>query len=59
MATRIRPTADQALAGVVAGHRMAGMELTADELALLRRQADGDITGDQARAEYLAARRSS
>lgn len=59
MSTRIGPTTDQALAGTVAGHRMAGMELSATELAILRRQADGEISGDQARAELLATLRRS
>ncbi|HJC27878.1 MAG TPA: antitoxin VbhA family protein [Candidatus Dietzia intestinipullorum] len=55
MSTRISPTTEQALAGAVAGHRMAGMELSETELAVLRRQADGELTGDQARAELLAS----
>lgn len=59
ISTRIRPTTDQALAGVVAGHRMAGMDLSTAELAILRRQADGELTGDQARAELLATLRRS
>lgn len=59
MSTRIGPTTDKALAGVLVGHRMAGMELSEAELAILRRQADGDLTGDQARAELLAPLRRS
>src|SRR5699024_7520568 len=60
MSTRISPTTEQALAGAVAGHRIAGLELSETEPAALRRQADGGLTGDQARAVLLASiRRSS
>ena len=59
MSTRIQPTTNQALAGVLAGHHMAGMDLSAAELEILRRQADGELTGDQARDELLAALRRS
>lgn len=59
MSTRIGPTTEQALAGVIAGHGMAGMELSTAELDILRRQADGDLSGDQARAELLAQLRRS
>src|SRR5699024_9796728 len=55
MATRISPTTEQALAGAVAGHRMAGRELAETELAVLRRQADGALTSYQPRAELLAS----
>lgn len=54
MSTRIGPTTEQALAGVIAGHRMAGMDLSPAELEVLRRQADDELTGEQARIELLA-----
>lgn len=55
MSTRIRPTTDQALAGAVAGHRMAGMEPSPEAVEITRRFADGLLTRDQALAEIRAA----
>ncbi|WP_271799202.1 antitoxin VbhA family protein [Dietzia maris] len=55
MATRIRPTTDQALAGAAAGHRMAGMEPSPEALEITRRFADGLLSRDRALAEIRAA----
>ena len=58
MATRTRKTADQRLAGVRVGHRMAGMDLTDTDEAIARRQLNGEITEDEAVAQAIAAARS-
>lgn len=55
LSTRIRPTTDQALAGAVAGHRMAGMEPSPEASDITRRFAEGLLTRDQALAGILAA----
>ncbi|MBW0288604.1 hypothetical protein ATN37_00975 [Rhodococcus sp. MH15] len=39
---------DRAIAAATAGHRMAGMEPTAADIAIGRRQLRGEITGDEA-----------
>lgn len=55
MSTRISPTTEQALAGAVAGHRMAGMEPSPEAVEIARRFADGALTRDQALAGIRAA----
>lgn len=55
MSTRIGPTTEQALAGAVAGHRMAGMEPSSEAVEITRRFADGHISRDQALAEIRGA----
>ncbi|NLE79451.1 MAG: antitoxin VbhA family protein [Rhodococcus sp.] len=51
---------DEVLAAVAAGHEMAGMPLTADDVAALRRVERGESTTEdevaRARAELLAHR---
>ena len=46
---------DRALAAATAGHRMAGMEPTAADLEIGRRQLRGEITGDEAVSLAIAA----
>ncbi|WP_235868065.1 antitoxin VbhA family protein [Rhodococcus qingshengii] len=46
---------DRALAAATAGHRMAGMEPTAADLEIGRRQLRGEITGDEAVNLAIAA----
>ncbi|EEN87674.1 hypothetical protein RHOER0001_5315 [Rhodococcus erythropolis SK121] len=46
---------DRAIAAATAGHRMAGMEPTAADIAIGRRQLRGEITGDEAVELALAA----
>lgn len=55
MSTRIRPTTDQAIAGAVAGHRMAGMEPSDTDLSIARRQLDGELTAEDAVQQAIAA----
>lgn len=55
MSTRIGPTTEQALAGVIAGHRMAGMEPTDSDIEIARRQLSGEISADVAVREAIAA----
>lgn len=55
MSTRIRPTAEQAIAGATAGHRMAGMEPSDADREIARRQLAGELTGDAAVREAIAA----
>lgn len=58
MATRTRKTADQMLAGVRAGHRMAGMDVSAEAEELTRRMLAGEMTGDEAARQAIAAARA-
>lgn len=46
---------DRALAAATAGHRVAGMEPTAADLEIGRRQLRGEITGDEAVSLAIAA----
>ncbi|GAB6926003.1 hypothetical protein JCM9803A_64530 [Rhodococcus erythropolis] len=46
---------DRAIAAATAGHRMAGMEPSAADIAIGRRQLRGEITGDEAVELALAA----
>lgn len=46
---------DRAIAAATASHRMAGMEPTAADIAIGRRQLRGEITGDEAVELALAA----
>ena len=55
MSTRIGPTTDQALAGALVGHRMAGMEPAETDRAIARRQLSGELTVDDAVREAIAA----
>lgn len=55
MSTRIGPTTEQALAGAIAGHRMAGMEPTDSDIEIARRQLSGEISADAAVREAIAA----
>lgn len=48
---------DRAIAAATAGHRMAGMEPSATDLEIGRRQLRGEITGDEAVALVLAENR--
>lgn len=54
MSTRIGPTTEQALAGAIAGHRMAGMEPTDSDIEIARRQLSGEISADAAVREAIA-----
>lgn len=58
MATRTRKTVEQMLAGARAGHRMAGMEASAEAEALTRRMLAGELTGDDAARRAIAAARA-
>lgn len=58
MATRIPKTADQIVAGVRVGHRMAGMEISAETEALGRRMLAGELTGDEAAHRAIEAARA-
>lgn len=55
MSTRIGPTTEQALAGAVAGHHMAGMRPSPEAIAITRRFVAGTLTRDEALAEIRAA----
>lgn len=55
MSTRIRPTTEQALAGAVAGHRMAGMEPSSEAMEITRRFADGLLSREQALSQIRTA----
>ena len=55
MTVPTRRSTDQALAAATAGHRMAGMEPTATDIAIARRQLNGEITADEAVQLALAA----
>lgn len=55
MSTRIGPTTEQALAGALAGHRMAGMEPSPDAVEISRQFADGKLTREQALAKIRNA----
>ncbi|MDJ0105068.1 antitoxin VbhA family protein [Rhodococcus erythropolis] len=46
---------DRAIAAATAGHRMAGMEPSATDLEIGRRQLRGEITGDKAVELAVAA----
>lgn len=48
---------DRAIAAATAGHRMAGMEPSATDVEIGRRQLRGEITGDEAVALVLAENR--
>ncbi|WP_137872714.1 antitoxin VbhA family protein [Rhodococcus sp. Q] len=54
---------DEVIAAVAAGHKMAGMPLTADDVAALRRVERGESTTEEevarARAELFAHRDTS
>lgn len=54
MSTRVGPTTEQALAGAIAGHRMAGMEPTDSDIEIARRQLSGEISADAAVREAIA-----
>jgi len=52
--TSVAYTEDQAIAGMIAGHRMAGMNPTADDIAAARRGYRGESTPEQEVARVLA-----
>lgn len=47
-------TEAQAIAGMIAGHRMAGMEPTPGDVAAARRGFRGESTAEEERARVLA-----
>lgn len=47
-------TEDEAIAGMVAGHRMAGMEPTAEDIAAVRRVLRGETTVEEESAWFIA-----
>lgn len=57
MSLQTRKTAEQMLAAATAGHRMAGMEPSASDLEIGRRQLAGELTADEAVAAAAAAAR--
>lgn len=57
MNTRPGKTIDQMIAGVRAGHRMAGMEASAEAEDLARRMLAGELTGDEAVRRAIEAAR--
>lgn len=54
MPARNQKTADQMLAG----HRMAGMDVSAEAEDLARRMLAGELTGDEAARQAIAAARA-
>lgn len=58
MNTRPGKTIDQMIAGVRVGHRMAGMEASAEAEDLARRMLAGEITEEDAVAQAIAAARA-
>ena len=58
MNTRPGKTIDQMIAGVRVGHRMAGMEASAEAEDLARRMLAGDLTGDEAARRAIEAARA-
>ena len=57
MSTRPGKTIDQMIAGVRVGHRMAGMEVSAEAEAIARRMLAGELTGDEAACRAIEAAR--
>ncbi|MCA9835176.1 MAG: antitoxin VbhA family protein [Thermomicrobiales bacterium] len=47
-------TEEQAIAGMIAGHRMAGMPPTEDDIAAARRVFRGESTPEEENARLLA-----
>lgn len=47
-------TEEQAIAGMIAGHRMAGMPPTGDDIAAARRAFRGESTAEEEVARVLA-----
>lgn len=58
MPARNQKTADQMLAAARAGHRMAGMDVSAEAEDLARRMLAGELTGDEAARQAIAAARA-
>ena len=58
MSARNRKTADQMLAATRAGHRMAGMDVSAEAEDLARRMLAGELAGDDAARQAIAAARA-
>ena len=58
MNTRSGKTIDQMIAGVRVGHRMAGVEVSAEAEDLARRMLAGELTGDEAARRAIGAARS-
>ena len=58
MSARPGKTIDQMIAGVRVGHRMAGMELSAEAEAIARRMLAGELTGDEAARRAIEAARA-
>ena len=58
MNTRPGKTIDQMIAGVRAGHRMAGMEVSTEAEDLARRMLAGELTGDEAARRAIEAARA-